>query len=38
MLEKYLKGEISEENKLLEETMANAVVSPNSLTLPDGEL
>lgn len=38
MLEKYLKGEISEENKLLEETMANAVVSPNSLALPNSEL
>ncbi len=38
MLEKYLKGEISEENKLLEERMANAVVLPNSLTLPDGDL
>ena len=34
----YLKGEISEENKLLEETMSNAVVSPNVLSLPNREL
>ena len=38
MMEKYLKGEISEENKLLEETMSNAVVSPNVLSLPNREL
>ena len=33
MMEKYLKGEISEENKQLEETMANAVVSQNMLLI-----
>ena len=38
MMEKYLKGEISEENKLLEETMSNAVVLPNVLSLPNREL
>ena len=38
MMEKYLTGTISEADKLLEETMANAVVSPNILSLPDREL
>ena len=38
MMEKYLKGEISEADKALEEEMSNAVVSPNALTLPDREL
>lgn len=33
MMAKYLKGELSEEDKLLEETMANAVVSPNILLM-----
>ncbi|RHJ92477.1 penicillin-binding protein 2 [Parabacteroides bouchesdurhonensis] len=38
MMEKYLLGEIPESDKLLEETMANAVVSPNILSLPNREL
>lgn len=37
MMEKYLLGEIPEEDKLLEETMATSIVSPNALSLPDRE-
>ena len=35
MMEKYLKGEIPESDKYLEEEMSNAVVSPNVLSLPE---
>jgi penicillin-binding protein 2 len=35
MMEKYLKGEIPESDKHLEEEMSNAVVSPNVLSLPE---
>ncbi|RHJ77096.1 penicillin-binding protein 2 [Parabacteroides sp. AM08-6] len=38
MMEKYLKGEISEEDKALEEAMSNAVITSNILSLPDREL
>lgn len=38
MMELYLKGEISEADKLLEETIANTVIMPNQLSLPNREL
>ena len=33
MMTKYLKGELSEQDKYLEETLSNAIVSPNILLL-----
>ena len=38
MMEKYLTGELSEASKLIEEHMANAIVSPNILSLSSHEL
>lgn len=38
MMEKYLKGEISELDKELEEKMANAIVAPDILSIPKREL
>lgn len=38
MMELHLKGQIAEEDKLLEETISNSVVTPNILSLPNREL
>ena len=35
MLEKYLKGEISESNKAVEEYIVNSVILPNTFSVPD---
>ena len=38
MLEKYLKGEISEANKATEEYIMNAVILPNNATIGNGNM
>jgi penicillin-binding protein 2 len=37
MMEKYLFGEVLEEDLPLEESLSNAVVSPNSILMPNRE-